>query len=244
MRLIHLCIFLAFVTPKLGRAKILYTNDSLIIRNKKSVSIGILGSTNGFGLQLSRQLGGKNKIAVKLSGTHFLYQINNQIVTIDGKNIYFYGNTLVGIKLRVNGKIELGAANISLDFHPFGNAFKISTGCALIFTQLNFIATPRDSLKQGEISIGPEEQGNIYYALKTQMLCPYLGIGIGRAIPKKRLGVNFEIGAYYIGEPKLSFETTGMLEPTSVEEGKLKENIRNYQLLPTISLGLIIRISK
>ncbi len=244
MRRLYFLILLTIVLPKLGQTKILHSQDSLFVPSKKSTSLGILGTTNGFGLQLAKQIGNKNKFAIKLSGTHFLYNINNQIVTIDGKNIYFYGNTLVGIKLKVNGEIKLGSVNMAFDYHPFANAFKISSGLALLFSQLNFIATPRDSLKQGEISIGPEEQGNIYYGLKTQLVCPYLGIGIGRAVPKKRVGFNFEIGTYYIGAPQLSFKTTGMLEPTSVEERKLKDNLRNYQLLPIILFNLNVRISK
>jgi hypothetical protein len=230
--------------PKLGQTKGILINDSLFLPKKKGISIGILGTTNGLGLQISRQIGHKNKLALKLSGTYFLYPIKNLLVTIDGKNIYFFGNSLFGTKLLVNGEIQLGSANLMLDYHPFKNAFKISTGFALLFSQLNFIATPRDSLKQGDISIAPEEQGNIYYGLKTQLACPYLGIGLGRAIPKKRVNLNFEIGVYYVGAPKLNFKTTGMLEPTSLEEAKLKDNIKNYQLLPVISLTLNIKLTK
>jgi hypothetical protein len=228
----------------LGQCNPILTKDSISVNKKNSFSAGILFTTNGFGLQLAQQIDTKNKLAIKLSGTHFLYSINNQIVTIDGKNIYFFGNSLTGIKLIVNGKINFGSANLILDYHPFGNALRISTGCGLVFSRINFIATPKDSLKQGDISIGPEEQGNIFYDLKTQLVCPYLGIGLGRAIPKRRVGFNFEIGSYYIGAPKLSFKTTGMLEPTSAEEGKLKENLKNYYLLPVLLFTLNIKISK
>ncbi len=244
MRVFYFILFLTIVLPKLSQAKVLQYQDSLKVSNKKNTSIGILGTTNGFGIQLAQQMGAKQKLAIKLSGTHFLYSINNQVVTIDGKNIYFFGNSLTGTKLIVNGKINFGSANMILDYHPFENALRISTGCGMVFSQINFIATPRDSLKQGDISIGPEEQGNILYNLKTQLICPYLGIGLGRAIPKKRFGFNFEIGTYYIGAPKLSFKTTGMLEPTSSEEGKLKKNLKNYYLLPMVSFTVNIKISK
>ncbi len=220
------------------------TNDSLLAKPSNGISTGMLFSSNGLGIHLSKTLGQKGICALKLSASYLPYTLNNFVINVDGSNINLNANSSTGFKLKLNGKIELGSANLSAEIHPFKNAFKITAGAALMVSRIDLIATPRDSLKQGDVSLGPDEQGEIFFGLTVPNLCPYLGIGFGRAVPKKRVGLNFEIGSYYIGSPKLAFRTTGMLEPTSSEEKKLNNNLKTYYALPVITLGINIRLSK
>lgn len=244
MKIFGLICYAFLLNPGLSQSKEIFKTDSVNKPNNKNFAIGCIATSNGIGLQIAKPLGKKQNFALRLSASYLPYSFNNFVITIDGKSILLNGNTAGGFKLKVNGEIELSTVGIFVDYHPFNNAFKICIGSGLLYSNMNFIATPRDSLKQGDISIPPNEQGNIFLGLRTQLFCPYLGVGFGKAVPKKRIGLNIEIGTYYIGSPKLSFNTTGMLEPTSSEEKKLRNNIKNYYLLPALSLGINIRLGK
>jgi hypothetical protein len=103
----------------------------------------------------------------------------------------------------------------------------------------------RDSTPQGDIQISPDEVGQIKAEIKpSSNIAPYLGIGFGRAIPKNRVGVSFEIGTYYMGSPNVDFYCTKMLEPTSSMKTVLTDNLSPNQWLPRISLSINVKLTK
>lgn len=59
-------------------------------------------------------------------------------------------------------------------------------------------------VEMGDYLLTPDAEGKVYAAVRAQKVKPYAGIGFGRAVPKKnRLGFMFELGCYYLGEPKV-----------------------------------------
>ena len=46
-----------------------------------------------------------------------------------------------------------------------------------------------------------DNNGNVSGGLKVSGFRPYLGLGFGRAVPKKRVGVMFELGVQFHGKP-------------------------------------------
>jgi len=54
------------------------------------------------------------------------------------------------------------------------------------------------------------DQGRVRASLKTWAFKPYVGIGIGRTVPRTRVGVKFEFGAIFWGTPKLHDEIRGI----------------------------------
>lgn len=218
--------------------------DTTVVTPKRKTSIGLQAGSNGFGLQLAHGFATKKNLSLRLNAHYFRLPLQNDVITIDGKSILLGSYQDRGFRLNLNGEMLLQSANLALDFHPFNHAIRLFGGVGLMFSKVDFIASPRDSLRQGDVSLSPNEQGNIYFLLKTQRVCPFLGIGFGRIFPNKRVNFSADIGSYYIGSPKLRFYTTGMLEPTSAEESKLRNNIKNYYLLPYLTFSINIRISK
>lgn len=194
--------------------------------------IGINFSSNGIGGELSKELTKNKKLTGRVSFSYLPYSMDNIS--------YDFSQT----KLIAKADITLGAIGAYLDWHPFGNSFKITGGAVYMLTQVKGNAYVRDSVKQGEITIPPNSVGKISVGIETLPIAPYLGIGFGRAVPKNRVGFGVEMGTYYIGSPKLSFVCTGLLEPTSNQEVVLKENLKSYQWLPQILFKLTIKISK
>ncbi|MCG9879434.1 MAG: hypothetical protein MH472_02440 [Bacteroidia bacterium] len=193
--------------------------------------IGLNLSTNGVGGQLAVGLSKNGKFNGRLEGRYFSTDLTN------------YEAEIGGTKLVANATVKLGSIGAMFDYHPFGNAFKITAGYALLLNDVSATAITKDSTKFGEISVPPNEVGDIQFGLNVKP-SPYLGIGFGRAIPKKRFGFTFEIGAYYTGAPEVSFKSTGMLEPTSANEPILRENLSGLTWWPVMNFGFNFRLGK
>ena len=82
-------------------------------------------------------------------------------------------------------------------------------------------------------------------AISVNSVKPYLGIGFGRTIPKSRVGVNFEIGAFYQGTPKIVSDNNNvqkLIDTKLAEVSDVVDKVKQFPILPVISLKLNIRI--
>ena len=52
-------------------------------------------------------------------------------------------------------------------------------------------------------TIVSDAQGNIDAKVKVNGFKPYIGIGFGRAVPRNRVGVQFDLGVQFWGKPEL-----------------------------------------
>jgi hypothetical protein len=196
------------------------------------IGFGLMFGTDGAGISLGKCISKNGKMYVQVAGTYAPIVLSNIPYAFSGQNVI------------IDADIKLGSISAVFEYHPFGNAFKLSAGAAYMLTNITANAILKDSTKQGDIMISPNELGDIQFGVSTNPICPYVGIGFGRSVPKHRVGFNFEFGAYYIEKPVLSFKTTGMLEPTSSQEGLLKNNLSGFTWLPNLRMGLIFKLGK
>lgn len=95
--------------------------------------------------------------------------------------------------------------------------------------------------------IDPASDGSVDAAITLSKVRPYLGIGFGRSVPVlHRVGFQFEIGAWYHGNPKLSSSNEVAYDP-SVEQRldldeKLLDAAHSLQFYPQITFRLTGRI--
>jgi hypothetical protein len=187
-------------------------------------------STNGVGVELSRSF--NNRFTARLGCNYLPLSIKN------------YQIDFSGTKLIANGDIKLGSISAYLDWHPFQNNFKVTGGVAYLLSSLNVIAYLKDSSKQGDITISPDQIGKISLDINPNSIAPYLGIGYGRNIPKTKFGVSIDLGIYYIGSPKVTFVTTKLLEPSTPQGKVLSDNMSGYQWLPKLSFSFNFKLNK
>jgi len=79
-------------------------------------------------------------------------------------------------------------------------------------------------------------------ALKVNAVKPYFGLGFGRAVPKKRVGVNFEIGVVYHGTPKITSESQNIQRLIDNELSEVMDVLKDYPIYPIISFKLTVRL--
>ncbi|MEO0340863.1 MAG: hypothetical protein AAF242_16840 [Bacteroidota bacterium] len=100
-----------------------------------------------------------------------------------------------------------------------------------------------DSIMIEDIEVSPEEvgfiRGNIQFGSK---LSPYFGLGFGRAVPQKRVGIGLDLGTYYKGRPKVDLEATSLLRNNVNNEQVLEDAISFVRWWPVISFRLAVKI--
>ena len=84
-------------------------------------------------------------------------------------------------------------------------------------------------------------------AVKINSVKPYLGLGFGRAVPKSRVGVSFEIGAFYQGTPKITSDNSNIQKfvddkLNDVTGVDITGALNNSLIYPVLSLKLNLRL--
>lgn len=87
--------------------------------------------------------------------------------------------------------------------------------------------------------------GDVNGSLLIQKVKPYLGIGFGRSLPNKRVGFQFEIGAWYHGTPELRIDNPvskngGIYSDNSL--GDLMKEVKKANIYPQITFRLVGRL--
>jgi hypothetical protein len=159
-------------------------------------------------------------------------------------------------------QINLRSANVSLDWYPFHNGFRISPGVTLyngnnVSATLSVPGGQNFSLGDGTYTSSPSDPvhgtGSMTLGRRT---VPSFTVGWGNMIPHngRRLSIPIEIGFQYIGPPKVNFNLAGTAcsntgcaniatDPTSQADlqqqlATINNEIAPLRFYPIISIGL------
>ncbi len=101
-----------------------------------------------------------------------------------------------------------------------------------------------NSFAFNDIILTPAEMGYMKGTYTTaSKIAPYLGIGLGRTVPKRKVGLSLDFGAIYKGEPMLDIEATGLLKGNETNEAILNRNFKPLQWYPVGNLRLAIKLN-
>ena len=78
------------------------------------------------------------------------------------------------------------------------------------------------------------QSGKVKYSRQITPIRPYIGIGFGRAVPHKRIGCQFDLGALFLGKPK-------MASKYYIEDPRVT-NFLDWSIFPVVSLRLVGKI--
>jgi len=83
---------------------------------------------------------------------------------------------------------------------------------------------------------------NMEGAVNVTSVKPYLGIGFGRAIPKSRVGLSLDLGAFYQGTPELVSDNKDVKQLMEAELTGVSEVLKKLPFYPVLSIKLSVRI--
>ena len=112
--------------------------------------------------------------------------------------------------------------------------------------------TPVSGVKQIGVELGdyflePNTDGNLDASIQVAGFRPYVGIGIGRAVPRNRIGVQCDLGCQFWGTPSVyvngkNGEEKLTKENTNGEGGDVLKILSKVTVYPTLTVRLTGRI--
>ena len=96
----------------------------------------------------------------------------------------------------------------------------------------------------GDYTIPVDKNGNVSGGLKVSSFRPYVGLGFGRAVPKKRLGVMFELGVQFQGKPDVytDYGNIGNLLAEADPDDTFSKIVDKLTVYPVMKIRLCGRI--
>ncbi|NTV66527.1 MAG: hypothetical protein HGB06_02370 [Chlorobaculum sp.] len=197
------------------------------------IALGVKGGTAGLGGELT--VGVLNFLNFRTGYNTFNYDGNDTQSDID----YDY-------------KLKLQSIPLLVDLHPFGGGFRLTSGIFINNNEVTSTAKPNNTAKVNiggtEYSIGGvgADLVSLDGKIDFQSTAPYLGIGWGNAVGKNsHLTIFFDAGIMFQGTPKVSLNANGPIasdatfeQKRAEEEAQLKNDIKDLQYYPILSLGL------
>ena len=181
---------------------------------------------------------------------------------------HFYLDCNIESNIDVEGKVGFTNGKILVDFYPFKrSSFHVTAGAyfgsskvvkaynkenGLLLDLAKYNNDVEAGLLPGMDKVGvelddyllePDDNGNVNAYIKTASFKPYLGIGIGRAVPKKRIGLMFDAGVQFWGSPKVYCNDHKLTkEDVGGEGGDIMETLSKVKVYPVINLRICGRI--
>lgn len=177
---------------------------------------GVSLGTDGIGIDLATPV---TDWAALRAGVSFMPALKfTKSISIDDPDLYE--------NVDIEAKLNIFDFKVLADFYPFkSSSFHITAGAFIgsedAVTVTNSSPLIKDQSKYGKVGlilgnyrVTTDQSGNIDANVKVNSFKPYLGIGFGRAVPKKsRVSVSCDFGVKFWGKPGLGVKTT---KPTGI----------------------------
>lgn len=191
------------------------------------VSMGIKASTLGFGVEVAAPL--SDKFYVRAGGNQFDFSMEQEFDDLE---------------LNLDANLNLSSFTLFADWYPRGSRgiFHITAGLLVGNNYVAVKGVPLGNYEFGGYVITPEDIGDLSIKISAPRVNPYAGIGFGRSVPNRRVSLNFELGALYLGPPVVEMEATGMIRRTGEQGDLIEENMNDYRFWPVVSTQLNVKL--
>lgn len=176
-----------------------------------SLSVGVSAGTTGIGVDVATPV--TPHFAIR-GGVSFMPGIKiNTDAEVDLTDPDLGERTS---SIDLTGSTKRASGELLVNYYPFlSSSFFVTAGAYFGGSKMVKIDGHSDELAEyiknggdaniviGDQTIAVDKNGNVSGGLKVSGFRPYLGVGFGRAVPKKRVGVQFELGVQFHGSPKL-----------------------------------------
>lgn len=148
-------------------------------------------------------------------------------------------------KIAVDADVNLSNATLLLELAPFKKRrFRLVVGASYA-PDMYYHTTLRyaGQVTLNDLVVSPDEIGTL--AMKVthkSKISPYVGIGFGRVVPRKRVALGLDLGAYYRDSPVVKIEATKLLAGNVNNETPLNNNLAPYKWFPVLNLRLAVRL--
>ena len=181
-------------------------------------------------------------------------------------------------KMEIEGKLKNTTGHVLIDLYPGGGSFHFTVGAYFgpdeiidVYNKESGFLNPINAYNEAIINAnspsadpGVKQVVNQYnlkmiggelgdYFVKVKGFRPYVGLGFGRAVPKKRIGCQFDLGVQFWGKPEIYVPTYDKAAKTYQYEkidgdkagddaGKVLKTVSKVSVYPVLNFRLVGRI--
>lgn len=229
------------------------------------LSVGVNLGTPGFGFDVAMPV--CDYVQVR-AGVSFMPDIKVKTDLEIGCEFSSYGGYDIPDEAEIEGKVGFTNGKLLVDIYPFkSSSFHITAGAYFGSSKVIQAYNTEDGLLMGvtkyneaiengnlvgyekigveldDYLLEPDENGNVDAYIKTSGFKPYLGIGVGRAVPKKRLGFMFEAGVQFWGSPAVYCQDKKLTESdVDGDGGGIISTISKVSIYPVLNFRICYRI--
>jgi len=208
---------------------LLFSTTALMAENTRAFNVGTKLSTLGLGLDISTPVNDKLSMRFNINGAS-VSQTDSQ----DGNDF--------------EGTLDLFTAGALLDYYPFENNFRLSTGIYYNGNgfQGNIKPSPGTDIEIDGTSYSTTDIGSLDSTLSFDTVAPYLGIGWGNDARDKGWGFTFDLGAMYHGAGTADLKANVINQSIAnqieadilAEEESINNDLADFKIYPVITIGI------
>ena len=168
-------------------------------------------------------------------------------------------------KVKITGDLKRTTMDVKLNIYPFGgkSTFFIAGGFSfggekvgkltghsdVIESAINTYPAFKDvilnsiSAELDKYNVKFDERGDINGDIRVKKFRPYVGLGVGRLVPKSRVGFRFEAGCQFMGKLKVYQDNQEVkineLNDTDDDISKIIDKVKVYPVLKLTITGRI-----
>ena len=212
------------------------------------LGVGVAIGTTGIDIELASPL---NDYLQVRAGYSFMPKVSYKYKSdVDYTK---HGNAYKG---EIEGHVKWGNGKLLLDYYPFPNSTFRATVGAFYGSDEIVDATNIDKIENvhayegiviGDYLILPDADGFAKASIKVNKFKPYVGIGFGRSVPRKRIGVGCDLGVQFWGKPGVYEKQSGhdvKVEGQDIDDkdGGVIKALSKISVCPVLTLRLTGRI--
>jgi len=196
------------------------------------------------------------KVGTLGAGLEYVHPVTAKVAVGFGVNGFSYDSELEESGIDYDADLDMQNIALTADYHPWENGFRLSAGLTHNGNKFSLDGTPKNTGETVDIngtSYDVGEVGSLNASLDFKSIVPYVGIGWGHA-PNAGKGWAFDadLGVLFQGDPDASLSAscganlaavacTELLANAAAEEASFKEDVKDFDMLPVISLGASYR---
>lgn len=215
---------------KIVSTALLILSTTLLVADEvKEYNTAMKLSTLGLGFDISTPINDKLSARFNLNGASY-----SDTQSEDGNDY--------------EGSLELLTAGILLDYYPFQNNFRLSSGVYYNGNGFTGSVTPTSTttVEIGGTTYTNEDIGSLNTDISFNSLAPYLGLGWGNNARDKGWGFTFDLGAMFHGTGEANLNATVIdqrianliASDIAKEEQDINDNLADIKVYPVVSIGV------
>lgn len=181
-------------------------------------------------------------------GIDGFYRLNDKLVARLSYNKFDYDYDTQEEEVDYDATYSFDNAQLGLDWYPGAGGFRVSTALVANSNELNLHAIPKGgAFDLNNTTYAGTEVKDLRANVGYPSTAAYLGLGWGNPVGKdKGLGVTFDIGAFYMGEPEVSQQVVcgttvrcaQLKSDAEADRRKLEDELSDFPFWPLVQLGL------